>query len=963
MTPQKELESELIQKEETIQTLQKQADAFRNLFDQISTPIAHINLEGEVLLTNSSWASLFKRTPASCTGLSLHDLLPDTTEKNTKRIQRTISTGLPQTFQELHSLARGKCWYSGEFRLVSTDDSESPTLLVSLLEINHWKAAEEKLTLTMQELESSKKAMLEAQVAKSQFLANITQEIRTPLNSIIGFSQILLRDLANGETAQTTDFKYLAKKIEISGHHLSEIINSILDLSQIETEETVYNESDIDLRRMLKNVFYLNKVGAVNKNLQFSYKLIDSQMPIFARSDRSMLEQILNILLQNAIKRTPKEQEIRLGLALEKDRLVFTIVSDGGDLSAEKLPPLSDPFQFDNDDHNHSSDSLGLMIARKLVETLYGAISHESGAETGTVFTVNIPYFKSGKKRNDQQEAREEISFSQDNVVLLVEDNLITQELVTKIFCNFGIAIYLASNGQEGYEMACNLRPDLILMDVFMPVLNGLESTSLIRKNPQIKNTPIVALSAGAQRDQKISAEKAGVNDYLVKPISLNALIPILGRYLRSEKKIVYNVDKNETAKCKLQLQTTKLQKDRAPQEKQLEDRTLELIKAKELAEAANRGKSQFLANMSHDIRNPLNSIIGFSSLLKKKISQLPFPDRFQEYVDNIINSGHNLTELVNNILDISKIEAGKMVMTNEVVALKSLVDGVASLNRFQADQKGIEMVSRFELDPEIKIISDKTCLNQILMNLTDNAIKFTPKNKTIITRIMQAEDQLILQVIDQGVGIPIEQMELIFSPFEQLTDNSEFVLRGTGLGLAIVRNRVDMLGGTIEVESEISERSVFTVKIPFEEIVEQEAASHTDYSLEQFNPDTRVLLAEDDPVNQVMIKALLEDMDLDTLIAENGQQAIEMVRTLKPHLVLMDINMPIMNGLEAIKAIRKEPEPLRQTPIIVISGNAFKEQQQEAFDAGADDYLTKPIDTERFLPLLIKYLNVSHQS
>jgi CheY-like chemotaxis protein len=520
-----------------------------------------------------------------------------------------------------------------------------------------------------------------------------------------------------------------------------------------------------------------------------------------------------------------------------------------------------------------------------MAEMVYGTLSLKESDAPGNMFILKIPYVQS-KLSKGKQETQEKIRFSKDNIILVVEDNLITQELISKIFSHFGLTIQLTDNGQKGVEMAHNLRPDLILMDIFMPVMNGINATWLIRQDPDISNTPIVVLSAGALESEKAEAKEAGVDDYLVKPIRLNALVPILTRFLRAEKTIIYDVVKSEKEKAQSIFQAEKLQKDRFKQEQQLENRTQELIRAKEQAEAANRSKSRFLANMSHDIRNPLNAIIGFSRILKKKATYQALPDDFSQYLDNIIHSGRNLTELVNNILDVSKIEAGKMEISKEIVELK----------------------------------------------------------------------QQIFQVIDQGIGISSEHQEIIFGSFEQLGDNNEHTLRGTGLGLAIAKNRVELLGGSISVESEVGRQTVFTAKFPLEEVIERKSFSSSD-SLAQFSPDNRILLVEDDPTNQLMIKILFEDMNLEVQVAENGQQGIEMARDLKPYVILMDINMPVMNGLEAIQAIRKEPAPLNKTPIVIISGDAFKEQQQRALDVGADDYITKPIDEDRLIPILAKYL------
>ncbi|MFH2129339.1 MAG: ATP-binding protein [bacterium] len=959
VAPQEAGQEKQVPTEKVTGTGPEQAEFFRILIDHISTPIALVNTDGIVQLASASWASLFGLFTESCRGLSLYDLLPEASRKNRNRIQLVVENGMPQQTQDRFTLAQGKFWYQCEFQPVKTDGQPVSAVLVQLVEINQWKVAEEKLTRTMQELENTRKAMVKAQVAKSHFLANITQEIRTPLNSIIGFSQVMLRDIATKIVNPEVDFQYLVENIEKSGHHLSEIINSILDLSQLETGEMTYNETDIDLSRTLKNVFYLNKIEALEKNLDFSY-VIDPQIPQFARSDRNRLEQILNILLQNAIRYTPEGKKVCLGIALEDEKLVFSVADEGIGIPPKIQARLFDPFQYHNDSSSQQGEhvGLGLLIAKKMVEMLFGTITFESQTDKGTTFTVKIPYIQSNKKEDRHQKTREKITFAKDNVVLVVEDNLITQELIGSIFSHFGLTVHLANNGQEGVELAARLKPDLIMMDIFMPVMNGLEATSFIRTQPEIKDTPIVALTAGALQDQRSRAKAAGVNDYLTKPIAINTLIPILTRFLRTEKTIVYDVDGTETDKQQQNLQTVKLQKDRALQEKQVDDRTQELIRAKDLAELASQSKTRFLANMSHDIRNPLNAIIGFSRILKKKAVKQSLSAEFTEYLDNIIQSGHNLTELVNNILDISKIEAGKMEIVKEVIHLRQLVNGIYTFNRAQADAKDLKLVCEFDLDPEIKILSDHTCLNQILMNLTANAIKFTPRDKTITIRVTRTADLLVFQIIDQGIGIPKEFQDIIFNSFEQLSDNNQYPLRGTGLGLAIVKNRVDLLGGTIDVDSEVGKRSVFTVKIPLEEVVDQPDEDRPVDLGQQFSPDNRILVVEDDPTNLMMIQALFEDMNLKIEIAENGKQGLEKVSAIQPHLVMLDMNMPVMSGLETILNIRSKPEPLNRTPIIVFSGDAFKEQQKEAFEAGADEYLTKPIDEGKLVSLLRKYLS-----
>ncbi|MCP4757682.1 MAG: response regulator [Proteobacteria bacterium] len=957
--PKNTLESGSTEKDGTIGELRETLAAYQKFIDHAGVPLVQIDLNGTVRLANKGWGSLFGKSPEECVGVSLYDLATTAAETIRFSIDKAADSGSPQRFKHRFSHLGEERWYTIEVNPLEDAGGGTVALILTFIEIEHMKVAEEKLTSTMQELEHVRKTMDEALKSKSQFLANITQEIRTPLNSIIGFSQIVLRDIESGKIGLDTDYRDLIKNIEKSGHHLSEIINSILDLSQIETGEMSYRETDIDLRKTLKNVFYINKIAAVNKNLDFSYEEIDSQFPQYTRSDRTKLDKILNILLDNAIKFTPEGKKVGLSVSLKDENLFFTVSDEGTGIPLDKLNHLFDPFRYREGTIGHQNDGLGfgLLIAKNLADMLKGSIDFKNKKDDGSTFILKIPYLKSSKADDQQKKPQEEIAFSRDNVVLVVEDNLITQELISKIFLNFGIAIHLAGNGQEGIELARCLKPDLVLMDVFMPVMNGLEAARQIRNDPGLTEVPIIALSAGALADQKANAQEAGMNDYLVKPININSLIPVLGRYLRTEKTIVYDTANNQNTKTQLRLQTTKLLKDRYPQEKQLDERTQELLLAKEQAEAANRSKSRFLANMSHDIRNPLNAIIGFSRILKKKAKILSLPDDFLKYLDSIIFSGRNLTELINNVLDISKIEVGKMKVSKEIVDLEKLVQGVYKINKFHAKQGDIELACVFDLPPGTKIRSDRTCLNQILMNLISNAIKFTPKNKTVTIKTAREEDCILFQVIDEGIGIPDEFQETVFSSFEQVGDNTEYPMRGTGLGLAITKNMVELLDGTIQLESEVGKKTVFSVRIPFKETSGETSGENIDPLIDQFGPENVVLVVEDDPNNRMMIEALLEDMGLEILTAENGLEGVEKIREMKPDLVLMDMNMPVMGGIEAVQQIRRDPK-CSDVPVIAFSGDAFKEQQQHAFDAGVNDYLTKPIDEKKLVSMLKKYLN-----
>ncbi len=387
---------------------------------------------------------------------------------------------------------------------------------------------------------------------------------------------------------------------------------------------------------------------------------------------------------------------------------------------------------------------------------------------------------------------------------------------------------------------------------------------------------------------------------------------------------------------------------------KQLE---FDLRNAKIQAEAASLAKTQFLSNMSHEIRSPLNSIVGFSQILSKQARQLILPDDFLHYLANIKTSGRNLSELINNILDLSKIEAGKMFLSLEDINLKLLIQGIFHINKAQALEKDIDF--KYEFDPQLPefVFSDRTFVHQILMNLVSNAIKFTPERKAVVLRAKRERNSILLEVEDEGIGIPKKLYNQIFGAFEQIDVSMTRQYGGTGLGLAIVRKMTELLKGEIKLESEEERGSRFSITIPLVDARSQSNESE-EFQWEdiRFSPENKVLLVEDEATNQEMIEVLFRELGIKIELADNGKTGIEKVIALKPDLILMDIHMPGMDGMEATRCIRLLREG-KEIPIVALSADAFTGQQKTALQAGVSEYLTKPLDFKKLMPILSKYL------
>jgi PAS domain S-box-containing protein len=373
-----------------------------------------------------------------------------------------------------------------------------------------------------------------------------------------------------------------------------------------------------------------------------------------------------------------------------------------------------------------------------------------------------------------------------------------------------------------------------------------------------------------------------------------------------------------------------------------------QLIKSKEAAEIGKKAKESFLANMSHELRTPINGIIGLTALLRKTV----VTDQQSSMLDLLEVSSQSLLGVVNDVLDISKIDAGKFSIIRSPHNLKDLVQSVYRLLKFKADEEHIEFFMHVDPDIPEYIMVDSLRMNQILMNLLSNAIKFTKRGhvKLTVSLLKRESDKVRLQfaVEDTGIGIPKHRLADIFESFEQADDETTNKFGGTGLGLAIVKKLVELKGGELNVDSRIGKGSIFTFTNWYTMAAKpkDEFAKKPEHLLNPFNNIT-VLVAEDNLVNQFMLAKILADWKVKVDMVNNGLKAIDKLKENDYDIILMDTHMPELNGYQAARKIRIDfDEPKRSIPIISLSAASFDHEQQEALLSGMNDVLAKP-----FLP------------
>lgn len=525
--------------------------------------------------------------------------------------------------------------------------------------------------------------------------------------------------------------------------------------------------------------------------------------------------------------------------------------------------------------------------------------------------------------------------------ILVVDDTPENIIALTESLSDSDIDFVVANSGHEALKhLSYNRDIDLALLDVQMPGMDGFELAQLIRGVEKTRHIPIIFITAHSRSyDFEFKGYNLGAVDIIFKPVNIRILKTKVDVFKRLREK--------------------RLKLDQKILELEVTKKELEISEKKAID--ADRFKSAFLANMSHEIRTPMTALIGFAELLRNMLGS---NDLGREYVEIIIRNGNHLVDLVSEILDLSKVEAGQLNVEMSSISLSQILNEVLKLLEPIAKKNSIKINLEISSDVPAALLSDSVRLKQILTNVIGNAIKFSPDGRIDIKAWLSNETAnkpvIKIAVKDTGMGIDPQRAHLLFQPFSQLAPNPSGLIAGTGLGLCLSKKMSNLLGGDLYLEQSIlNQGSTFVIEIPgtLDSTATDSDRNQSDKNI-CFNETTlkgvRILLADDSLDNQMLIETVLGRYGASVFSVNDGNEAVEYVSNHQADLVLMDFKMPNLDGLGATQVLRAKGFAI---PILLVTANAMKGEKEVALKAGADGYVSKPIDWEILLTQILNVL------
>ena len=560
--------------------------------------------------------------------------------------------------------------------------------------------------------------------------------------------------------------------------------------------------------------------------------------------------------------------------------------------------------------------------------------------------------------------------------VLLVEDDLVDRMACRRALAqnpDYEFVLSEAETGREGLQLAHAQKPDCVLLDYLLPDLNGLEFLAELSNDLGELPVPVLMLTGTGNVLVAVEAMKHGAQDYLLKDVNrqyLELLPTVIQRVLRERQTLM--AKKQAEAELwqhrqHLEELVAKRTDELAEANKHLRQDIVErkriqaeLTIAKAAAEKANLAKSNFISNMSHELRTPLNAILGFAQLID---AGTPTPTPTQKTrLQQILHGGWYLLELINEILDLAVIESGTFLLSRVPVPLIDVIHECQAMTEAQAQQRGIT-INFLPFDHTWFVSADRTRLKQVLINLLSNAIKYNRAQGTVEVKCTCTPERIRISIKDSGVGLPAEMQKQLFQPFNRLGQEGG-AIEGTGIGLVVTKQLVELMGGTVGVKSIVGVGSDFRFELNRDftpQLAErrgksQEITPKIYAGMQQYT----LLYFEDNTANLLLVKGLIEEHrpDMRLLIADNGKLGIELARTHLPDVILMDITLPDISGIEAMEVLLKDTLTAH-IPIVALSANAMPHDVLKGLEAGFFRYIFKPFELNEFMCVIDEALEL----
>jgi signal transduction histidine kinase len=778
-------------------------------------------------------------------------------------------------------------------------------------------------------------ALAELDRAKTAFFSNVSHEFRTPLTLMLA---PLEDELNEREQPLPAPRLQRIETVHRNSLRLLKLVNTLLDFSRLEAGRTQALYRPTDLAVLTADLASSFRSAVERGGLTLTVDCPPLPQPIYV--DREMWEKIVLNLLSNAFKHT-FAGGITVGLLWLGDGAELSVQDTGVGIPQGELPKLFQRFHRVHGAASRTNEGtgIGLSLVAELVKLHQGSIHIESEERLGSRFRVRLPagraHLPAERVGSDASPAavgsgatayvQEALHWLPDGAptpeadapagvpaaarprVLWADDNADMRQYVARLLGG-AYDVVAVTDGEAALRAARAAPPDLILSDVMMPKLDGFGLLKALRETEATRLVPVILLSARAGEEAALDGLAAGADDYLVKPFSAKELL----------------------ARVRSCLTLAQLRKESAAK----------LEVANRALARAVQAKAEFLANMSHEIRTPMNAVIGMTSLL---LSTEQTPEQ-RDYTETIRASGDHLLTVINEILDFSKLEAGRLALENLRFELRQCLEEAIDVVAQRASEKGLDLAYFIAPDVPRAFLGDAGRVRQILINLLGNAVKFTLRGEVVVSverrALGDAKQELHVSVRDTGIGIPEERMDRLFQAFSQVDASISRHFGGSGLGLAISQKLAAALGGRLWAQSEPGKGSTFHFTMVADAVLDDEAPPRPPIG----QPGLRVLVADDNITHLQIVEAYLKSWGMTAVCVERPQQALELLlRGEFFDLAIIDYMMPDMNGFALGVELRKTPRG-RQLPMVLMSAVHFARPELSQREPHFAAVATKPI-------------------